>query len=190
MPVSLLSNHWETEGLVVQDSTWDEAPELQQVVDAIPQIRGWTGDGMADEPDRPVSSVLAEPPLPPNGAKELFRMQSIRLRDTGELIGLLTVYHGFPADDVFWVNTLALAPRFRGQGHGSEVIRGLSDKVERMGTYTRMQLYAFLKNWPALRFWTRVGFDRVVEIRGDKAYSDQAQAYVLLEKSLSGEGAQ
>jgi ribosomal protein S18 acetylase RimI-like enzyme len=190
MPVSLLPSHWETERLVVHDSGLDEASDLQRTVDAIPEIRGSTEPGAIGDPDIPVLSWLTEPPLPPNGSKELFRMQSVRLGGTGELIGLLKVYHGFPADDVFWVHTLALAPRFQGQGYGPELIRGLSDEVGRMGTYTRMQLYAYLKNWRALRFWTRAGFDRVVEIRGDKVYSADADAYILLEKRLSGESAQ
>ncbi len=187
MPVSLLPNHWETERLVVQDSTLDEASDLQQVVDAVPEIHGWTGASERDEPDRPMLSVLMEPPLPPNGSKELFRMQSVRVRDNGLLIGLLTTYHGFPTAHVFWVNTLAVHPAFQGKGYGPEVICGLSDTVMQLGPYTRMQLFACLKNWRALRFWTKSGFDRIVEIRGDKMYSDQAEAHVLLEKSLSGE---
>jgi ribosomal protein S18 acetylase RimI-like enzyme len=189
MPVDL-PERWETERLMVQDTTLGETPELQQVMDTIQEIRGWTGDGMTDEPDRRVSSVLTEPPLPPNGSEERFRMQSIRVKGTGELIGLLTMYHGFPADDVFWVHTLALALRFQGQGYGPELIRGLCGTVTQLGTYTRMQLFAHLKNWRALRFWTSAGFDRVVEIRGDKVYSADANAYVRLERCLSGERAQ
>ena len=189
MPVRLLPSYWETERLVAQDSTLDDAPRLKQVVEeAIPEIRGWPSEG--DEPERPMSSVLVEPPLPPNGSKELFRMESVRVKDTSLLMGLLATYHGFPAADVFWIHTLAISPEYQGQGYGPELIRGLSHEVEQLGMYSRMQLYVYLKNWRALRFWTRAGFDRVVEIRGDKVYSDQAQAHVLLEKRLSGEGEQ
>ena len=187
MPVRLLPNHWETERLVVQDSILDEAPDLQQVVDKTPEIRGGLSESdlsNRDRPDRPVVSWLMEPSLPPNGSKEFARTQSVRVKDTSALIGLLIIYHGFPAADVFYVHTLALAPEFQGQGYGPELAQGLSDKVERMGTYARMQLFANVKNWRALRFWTRAGFDRVVEIRGDKVHSADADAYVLLEKSL------
>jgi ribosomal protein S18 acetylase RimI-like enzyme len=49
-----------------------------------------------------------------------------------------------------------------------------------------MRLYAHLNNWPALRFWTRAGYDKIVMIAGDKVYSDEADAYVMLERSLVG----
>jgi ribosomal protein S18 acetylase RimI-like enzyme len=65
----------------------------------------------------------------------------------------------------------------------------LDDVVAQLETYTQIRLYAHLKNWPALRFWTRAGYDKIVRIDGDKVDFDEADAYVMLERSLvEGEG--
>ena len=81
MKSMLLPSKWETERLRVNDSTLDEVPELQQINDAIPQLRGWMGLGTQDGPADPIQAALVgDVLLPPNGSKELARLQSIRLR--------------------------------------------------------------------------------------------------------------
>ncbi len=100
------------------------------------------------------------------------------------MIGFLGVYHGFPEQDIFWVTVLAVDPAFQHMGYGQELVRGLDTTVKQLGTYTRMRLFASLRNWTALRFWTQAGFDRVVVIAGDKVYSDEADAHVMLEHAL------
>jgi hypothetical protein len=41
-----------------------------------------------------------------------------------------------------------------------------------------------LKNWPALRFWTKQGYDTVTMIGGDQAYAADHYAVIELQKSL------
>ena len=59
-----------------------------------------------------------------------------------------------------------------------------SKAQEELGAYSGIRLGVAPKNWPALRFWTATGFNRVVEIRGDKVYSDKSFAFPYLEPRL------
>jgi ribosomal protein S18 acetylase RimI-like enzyme len=183
---SLIPDEWMTARLTVRDSTLDDVPALQRIYDAVPEVREWMGTAEEGEPEPTMESVLAEGALPPNGSRECFRVQSIELADTGQVIGFLGVYHGFPEEDTFWVNVLVFHPVFQHLGYGQELVRGLDDIVAQLETYTHVRLYAHLKNWPALRFWTQAGFDRIVKIEGEKVCTEEADAHVMLERPLVG----
>ena len=184
MSINQLPHKWETRQLELKDSTLDEAQELQQVNDTFPVLRGWTDVKVEGESVDSMLLVLTEGTLPPNGSKEFSRLQSIRLSHTNQLIGFLGMYHGFPSADVFWLNVLAIRPGFQGKGYGRELVRGLSDEVRQLGTFTRMQMFVSLKHWLALHFWSQEGFDKIVRIAGDKVLADTTHAHVMLEKSL------
>ena len=185
MSKNLLPNKWTTERVRVEDSTLDEVEELQRIYDAVPQTQGWTRVKAEGEPEYPMLSALKEGVLPPNGSKECFRLQSIRMMDTEELIGFLGVYHGFPREGIFWINTLTLHPRFQGKGFGQELTIGLSNTVRQLESYTQIRTFVNLKNWPSLRLCVKVGLDRMVVITGDKRHSDKAEGHVMLEKIIA-----
>jgi nucleoside triphosphatase len=182
----LLPARWATPRLSVEDSTLAEAAELQQVYDACVYIEAWTGPLSESQHAQPMLWALQEGDLPPSGSKEFFRLQSIRLKATHQLIGFTEVYHGYPTADIFWVGFLGILPDFQNQGYGREAIQGLIETVAGLNIYSAIRLGVALKNWPALRFWTGAGFNRIVEMRGDKVYSDQSFAFVFLERRLEG----
>ncbi len=184
MALNLLPSSWETARLTVEDSTLAEAPVLQEINDAVPQTRGWMRVEGQDQEDSMVRA-LEEGVLPPvpNRSRERFRLQSIRHGGTGELMGFLAVYHGFPDEGTFWINTLTLHPRFQGQGYGRELLLGLSDIVARLGGYRCMRTYVSLTNWPSLRLCVKVGLNRMVDIAGDRVHTEEAEAHVLLERA-------
>jgi ribosomal protein S18 acetylase RimI-like enzyme len=184
----MLPSRWQTERLSIRDSVLDELPELEAVVAACSYIHEWTGYRPEDHPGDSLRSALTDGELPPNGSKEFHRMQSIRLRDKGHLIGYLAAYHGWPTAGSFFITYLMIGPQFQGQGYGTELTRAWSDLVLQLGAYTRMRLLAALKNWPALRFWIRAGFDRIVDYRGDERHSPETFAYLMLEKLLPSRG--
>ena len=103
MPRPLLPCKWNTERLRLSDSTFDEALLLQQINDAVPQTRDCMRVEGQEIGHNSMISVLNEGYLPPipTKSKDYFRLQSIRLDRSNELIGLLAVYHGFPNDDIF-----------------------------------------------------------------------------------------
>ena len=181
MTRALLPNKWQTEQLTMQDSTLDEAQELQQINDLLPSIHGWTGAEVDGQAVDRVQSAIVDGVPPPNGNKDLFRLQYIRLRSTGRLIGFQVTYHGFPDAQILWMIVIAIHPSFQRQGYGSEVMGELSSLVRQMGTFTRMRGFICLENLPSLRFHVGVGFDKIVTVAKDTRYRE---AHILLEKSL------
>jgi GNAT superfamily N-acetyltransferase len=167
--------------LTVCDSTLDEAEELQQINDLLPSICGWTDAEVDGQAVDRIQSALVDGVFPPNGRKDLFRLQSIHLRPAGQLIGFVGYYHGFPDAETLWMNVIAIHPSFQRQGYGSEVIDGLSSQVRQMGAYGRIRGFIWLENLPSLRFHVGAGFDKILTIAEDKRFGG---VHVLLEKSL------
>ena len=179
MQLNQLPAQWKTTQLIVTDSQLEENLELQRVCDACAYIDEWTGLS-----DRPILSILKDGDLPPNGSKEFFRLQSIRLVSTHQLIGYLEMYHGYPTADVFWIGMFGIDPQFHGQHYGQELINRLIELVRELQGYSKIGLGVALKNWPAIRFWVNAGFDRIIKISGDKTYSKDTFAFLSLEKAL------
>ncbi len=175
---------WGTPHLTVVNSTADHLPGLQQVYDACRYIDAWMGRTTVVQQEHPMQTILRDGDIPPHGTKERYRLQSIQYTSTNQLIGYLAVYHGYPLATILWVATLMIDPPFQHHGYGQEIITGLSDVVRQCGQFPSMRLGVGLKNWPALRFWTRCGFERIVAIDGDAVYSANASAFVTLEKRL------
>jgi ribosomal protein S18 acetylase RimI-like enzyme len=181
----LMPPKWNTERLIVVDSTLDEAETLQEINDIVPQTQSWM---QVDDQNEECSMRLALekgvlPPVPERSI-EHFRLQSIWLSSSQELIGFLGVYHGFPQEEVFWINTVTFHPKYQGFGYGAELLFGLSEIVRQLGSYTCMRTYVSLNNFRSLRLCVKVGLNKMLEIAGDKVYSEQAQAHVLLEKII------
>jgi diamine N-acetyltransferase len=174
-----LPGHWETKQLIVEDSKLEENLELQRVDDSCTYINEWTGLS-----EQPILSILKDGDLPPNGSKEFFRLQSVRLAATHQMVGYLELYHGYPSIDVLWIGMFGLDPQFQGHGYGQELINRLCELVGEMTGYSKIGLGVALKNWPAIRFWVNAGFDRIVKISGDKVYSNSSFAFLGLEKNL------
>jgi ribosomal protein S18 acetylase RimI-like enzyme len=179
MPPIQLPAHWETKQLIVEDSKLEENLELQRACDACAYINEWTGLS-----EQPILSTLKNGDLPPNGTLEFFRLQSIRLAETHQMIGYLELYHGYPSIEVFWIGMFGIDPQFQGNGYGQELVNKLCELVHDTQGYSKIRLGVALNNWPAIRFWVKAGFDRIVKLNGDKNYSSVTFAFLVLEKTV------
>jgi ribosomal protein S18 acetylase RimI-like enzyme len=177
---------WKTDRLMIENSRVDDVPKLQHINDAVPQTQSWMQGEGQENPTCSMLQALQEGALPPipNKSKEYFRLQSIRMIEPPNLIGFLAVYHGFPTKNVFWITTVTFHPDFQGKGYGPELLSGLIGTVENLGDYGYIRSYVHLRNWPSLRLCVKVGLTQMVEIVGDKIFSKEADAYVLVEKSF------
>lgn len=50
--------------------------------------------------------------------------------------------------------------------------------------YKEIRINVALKNWSALRFWHKTGFDKINGVFGDKEYSEQSYSSIELVKYL------
>ena len=121
--------------------------------------------------------------LPPDGKPELHRLQSIRLKDSNEVIGYIVLYHDFPNANTLWIAVLAIHTDYQKNRYGQEVINQLIKEAQNLG-YNEIGISVGIKNWPALRFWIQAGFTQVIKFQGDKTCSDNTFADLWLKKSF------
>jgi ribosomal protein S18 acetylase RimI-like enzyme len=131
------------------------------------------------------SDLLHHENLPPNG--EASREHTFLVIDkvSNEAMGLLSVYRGYPTKETLYVGSLYFRQFWQRRGLGREVIEKLEGRATEEG-YQVISLVVGLKNWPALRFWVSLGFDRIVGIFGDNKSGKAAYANVELTKNLNG----
>jgi diamine N-acetyltransferase len=180
MSLKIISSKWDTERLVIKDLLEEEIETIQKLYEQGSYIHKW--DGLTLDRDYAYQCFTVGD-LPPNGIKDNFKIQVIRIKDTENIVGLLTSYHGFPKEKTFYINYLYIDQKYQKQGFGQEVIRGLLDLLKK-NDYVEVRANVALKNWSALRFWTKLGLNKINGIFGDKDLSSENYADVELIKEL------
>ncbi|SFJ16751.1 GNAT family N-acetyltransferase [Thermoflavimicrobium dichotomicum] len=181
--MQLIPDYWETRRLYIRDAIMDQDLEyLQSLYDKSAYIGKWDNHRRNVE-DQYIFRCLTEGDLPPNGRKELFKVQPIFHKESNEMMGLIFLYHGYPSPDILWIAFFFISQEYQAQKYGQEVIQQLFHGA-RGANYTKVRLGVALKNWPALRFWTRLGFNRIIGVFGDPIHSEYTFSSVVLEASL------
>jgi len=173
---------WETDRLIITDTLHDDAESLQTIYEESFKEE-WVGKENKPTPDL-MRTWITEPELPPNGKKELQRLQTIKEKTTADIIGYLDVYHGYPKENHFYIGELFLHSKAKGKQYGREIVKGLIKELKKIGTFTDIRCAVKIRNWAAVRFWARVGFDRIVGYFGDKEYSPNKFAEIVLNLNL------
>ncbi len=173
---------WMTKNLVIEDSREEEAIALQEVYDDCAYIGEWTG-GDREKDSGSILRELHHENLPPEGQKEFHRLQSIRLKESKELIGYIALYHGFPVKESLWIAVFSIAKKYQGKKFGQELITELAKEAKTLD-FRSLGGCVGIKNWPALRFWIQVGFDHILKMEGDKVCSEKTFAELWLSRTL------
>jgi GNAT superfamily N-acetyltransferase len=113
--------------------------------------------------------LLTREALPPRGEPE--RLLPFLITETAkkEVIGIVSIYCGYPKQDALYLGDLFFRPAWQGQGYGAEVVAGLEQAAARAG-FREIRLAVGLKNWLALRFWLGQGYSRITKISGSRHY--------------------
>ncbi|MGC9504527.1 GNAT family N-acetyltransferase [Baaleninema sp.] len=177
-----LPTTWTTERLYIADTVADDLVELQQIYEECNYIAHWSG--YADEPTAgAIEHLFRQGDLPPGGKRENYRLQTVKTQADDRTIAWLDLYFGYPTPEIVWIGTLEVRPDCQGRGYGREIERGLASRCDRR-RYDALRLKVALKNWPALRFWLRCGYDRVLQYLGDGILAADHYAFLELEKTL------
>ncbi|WP_248062442.1 GNAT family N-acetyltransferase [Paenibacillus silvae] len=178
--VEQLPSRWSSERLLISDVEVSDIAELQSLYDTSRYIQQW--DGQENEPNY-VKNCLEQGNLPPGGTLKNYRIQSIRTAVEDRKIGLLSVYHGYPAENVLYLEFLYIQSGVQKQGYGQEMMSALSRQLTVLG-YHEIRINVALKNWPALRFWFKSGFSQISGIYGDTEHTSTNFANMELIKNL------
>ncbi len=177
-----ISEMGETKNLIIRNSIIEECDELQKISESWGDKKVVEGEEFATDYFYKCLTEGDLPPLP-NANRDYYRLKSIYLKNSGTLIGFVDLYHGYPTEETVWISIFVLDNEYRKNGFGQEIIDFISSEA-RKAEYIKIGIGVYLKNWAALRFWTKSGFDKILGIYGDEVYSDTTFALIGLEKSL------
>lgn len=175
---------WNTDRLQVRNLVKEDTPRLQEILTALYAKSNWGAVSLEEYQPDYFDCLLNRPELPPNGDLELVQNQVILKSEEQSCVGWMELYHGYPNEKTLWIGSLFFHPDGQGKNYGTEIIREVVNQAKQLNGYRSIQLGVYLRNWPALRFWKKVGFDKIVTYSGDKAFGLDKNCKVALELSL------
>lgn len=122
--------------------------------------------------------------LPPLKEAKLNNYTLMTIVEDRQIIGFFDMYHGYPQKDCLWISIFVIAKNYRKKQYGQRVILSLTQLAAENG-WKSCGVGISLKNWCALRFWTKNGFTRIGDIYGDREYSSDAFAIIRLYNDLN-----
>lgn len=164
----LIPKSWNTNRLTASDLIESEVPTVQAIFETSTYMNAW--DGRKYDPDH-VRKCLEEGNLPPQGILENYRIQTITITESRTPIGLISLYHGYPHEQSLYLEFLYIHKDVQKQGFGQEIIQNFASIISELG-YKEIRINVSTKNWPALRYWIKSGFNQVNGIYGDSYYAE------------------
>lgn len=178
--MNFIPQMWHTERLTISDTVDSKVAVVQEIYRSSSYMNEW--DGREYDPDH-IRKCLVEGNLPPGGKLDLYRIQTIKVSDSQEPIGIISLYHGYPVEQSLYLEFLYIHKDIQEQGFGQEVIQRFASLVFELG-YKEIRINVSTKNWPALRYWIKSGFNKVNGIYGDLEYSETNFSNVELMMTL------
>ena len=181
---------WTTDRLIMRDSVLEEAERLCEIFNANQHIGPWDPtfqviDTAEIERLIHMSNLREEP------GHDNFQMQSVYEHEAGQIIGYFHCYHGVAKDDIrhddiSFISMFVLDPKWQQHGYGGEIVDNLVDLSQSLGDRASLGVRVYLKNWPALRFWTNQNFRHIARMDGDREHGPDTHASFVLFNKLKG----
>lgn len=160
------------------DCSEEDRNQLVRVYMSCDYMEEWTGT--KHEPEF-IDKALSGGNLPPDGSPEFYRLKAIIDRETKEVVGFTEYYIGYPDNRTLWIGFLCIHKDSQRKGYGREFLN-LIEGFSKAAGFERIGIGVYLKNWPALRFWIKNGFNQINGIYGDEIYSSNTHSKIALIK--------
>ncbi len=172
--------------MIIRDSGLEEIDQLRDIFNANNAIEKW------DPTFKPVDAqeirrLVLQSEARHESSAQNFQMQSIYVKahEHSDCIGYFHIYHGLEkAPDLGFITMLVIHPDCKEHGFGTEVVEGVLDFCRHEADRRAIGVRVYLKNWPALRFWTKMEFREIERIDGDKTHDETSHASVVLLNNL------
>lgn len=125
----MIPSLWETKRLTMEDLIKEDIQTVQKLYEQGSFVHHWEGGSIDEEY---AYRCFTDGDLPPEGTKDQYRIQVIRMKESGHIVGLLTTYHGYPTPETFYINYLYIDRESHNQVLGQEVIYELLDILKRI----------------------------------------------------------
>lgn len=186
MEMPFLRSGWETTRCIVTQAQDSDLEAMASIFSG--NAAAVRSQGVDCAPEHLASVLLHHEALPPNGDPSREHTFLIADKDSKETIGLLSVYWGYPTATTLYIGSLFFKRKWQRRGLGREIVESLEQHARDDG-YGEARVAVGLKNRPALRFWVRLGYNRVTKITGEEAFGDASYADMELVKCFGPEGA-
>ncbi|QOR34972.1 GNAT family N-acetyltransferase [Clostridium sp. 'deep sea'] len=129
-----------------------------------------------------IYKCVTEGDLPPieGASKDNYTIKVIIDEDSNKIIGYYDYYMGYPNEHTLWIGMMIIAKKYRKAGYGKECFNNIIKEAKEKGAQ-RIGLAVYLKNWPALNFWFKQGFSKIIGIYGDQEYSESNYSTIALQ---------
>lgn len=178
--MKIILDTWSSQRLIISNLQEEEISVVQDLYETSRYMNQW--DGQEYNPEH-IRNCFVEGNLPPDGKLENYRIQTIRNNEDQTIIGILSVYHGHPAIESIYLEFLYIDRSIQKQGFGQEFINTFIELTTDLG-YKEIRINVSMKNWSAIKFWIKSGFNNVSGIYGDSEYSEHTYANLELIKIL------
>jgi ribosomal protein S18 acetylase RimI-like enzyme len=176
-----IQKNWNTNRLLIREAVSEDIAELERICVAWDNKLLLEGENF---PENYIKDCITKGDLPPVSNADLSNYAFRVLQENdGRIIGFFDVYHGYPDDKTAWISTFLIDKEIQGRSYGKEVVESIYGQCKKAG-WKSIGLGVHLKNWIALRFWTKNGFNIITGIYGDKEYSESAFSIIALKKEL------
>jgi len=182
--MKVLPENWKTERLMVRDATMGDVQSLRNVFNACSYVGEWDST-FYEETEEAFVQLVSKSVRFDHTDNEIFKMQSVLLRGSENIIGYFHLFHNAPMPQLVWISMFVVHPHFQKNRYGSELAYGIWDQLRQLREYEAIWLKVYLKNWPALRFWIDMGWHTIIRYEGDSVHADDTMAAVVLEKKLT-----
>lgn len=181
---AILPETGDTQRLIIKNALMEEGPVLQKIGESWDDKEFIEGEPFESDYIHKCLTTGDLPPIP-GAAKENYRLKSIQLKESGEVIGFFDLYYGYPAPGTIWISLFVMDKGQRKQGYAQEAIEWITRESGRTN-YNKIGIGVHLKNWRGLRFWIKSGFNQAFAVYGDETYSENTFALIGLEKTIPG----
>ena len=152
--------------------------DLQALLDStsyISEYSGFTDNKTAEE-------EILEPDFPGNGKKENTRLECV-YDENNEMINYCQYYKNYKNNKTIFLGGFFIKRNKQKNGLGKKILKLYEEKWKQEG-YTEIILQVDIKNWVAIKFWYRNGYNKIVDWIGDFEYSAKTYAMLRLEKRI------
>jgi RimJ/RimL family protein N-acetyltransferase len=178
--MNVMDNIWKTERTIIRNIDAKDIEDIQKVHDACKYVDEW-----ADQENIPVDSIeemYLKSLKTENNQNNIVIIQTILFNK--DIIGFLKLNCFYPDEKSIWISILEIDPNYQKKGFGQEIIKTLFDRLRDLKLYKRIYLAVDIKNWPALRFWIQLGFNKINRMYGDNIYAIDKFASLVLYMDL------
>ncbi len=183
-PRDFLPDSWETNRCLLEKTDESALSSVQQVFSENQEMMELIVDQKT--PAEQAQQFIRCASLPLGGVEWRGSRFLIRDVEDRDIAGILAVCFGYPTPATMYIDSLLLRPICQRHGYGHEIVLELEQRAARMG-FSEVRTAVGLKNWPALRFWTKCGFSRITIIKGEAEFSAVSKANVELLKDINAQ---